>query len=268
MSMLPDFEMINYTFGENDATIVPIFDVHLGAAEFMEKEWMSFLEMVEKTPNMYLVLGGDLINNNIRSSVADIWKEQMSPSAQKKLMAQMLEPVKDRILCSVTGNHERRSSRDADDDPCYDIMCKLDIEDRHRENIAFVTIRMGKQVRDNGVRSWGEERPVYNLVVTHGSGGGIYTGTAVLRAERYGYTIDGADLLIVGHSHKPFTTQPGKIVIDSRNNKVSVKPFKVVNATSWLDYSPYAAQKMMLPTTHCLHTITLCGNHKEMIVTM
>ena len=76
------------------------------------------------------------------------------------------------------------------------------------------------------------------------------------------------DALIVGHTHKPFTTQPGKIKIDPFNNKVSIKPFKVISATSWLGFGGYAAQKMLLPTSHCMQTITLKGSHKEMIVTM
>jgi predicted phosphodiesterase len=72
-------------------------------------------------------------------------------------------------------------------------------------------------------------RPTYNLVVTHGAGGGILTGGAVNRGERFGYVIDGMDALIVGHTHKPFTTQPGKIKIDPHNNLVTIKPFKVIS---------------------------------------
>ena len=94
------------------------------------------------------------------------------------------------------------------------------------------------------------------------------TGSAVNRAERYGYALDGADVLVLGHSHRPYTTQPGKIKIDLQNNKVSIKPFKVVSSTSWLEYGGYAAQKLLLPTTHCLNKIVLHGDHKEITVTM
>ena len=83
-----------------------------------------------------------------------------------------------------------------------------------------------------------------------------------------GYAVDGIDAIIFGHTHRPFTTVPGKIFFDTRNNKVSVKPFKVINMSSWLDYTEYAMQKMLTPTVHNLHTITLKGNKKEMVVTM
>lgn len=265
--MLPDFELITHRF-DNDITIIPIADVHLGAAEHMEKEWCAFLEMVQKTPNVYITLGGDLLNNATKNSLSNVYDEVIRPSTAKRMMADMLAPIKDRIICSVTGNHERRSSRDVDQDPMYDIMCKLDLEHLWRENIAFVKIQLGRQENESGTRTGGYQRPSYNLVVTHGSGGGIYTGTAVLRGERFGYVIDNLDLLVLAHTHKPFTTQPGKIVIDPRNNKVTVKPFKVITATSWLEYGGYAMQKMLLPSTHCLHTIQLSSTHKELVVTM
>jgi len=261
--MLPDFEMITYQFPEReDITIIPISDVHLGAKEFMEDEFESFIKSIANKPNVYLTLGGDLINNGTRTSVSNIFEEQMRPSAQKKLMAAYLAPVREKILCAVCGNHERRSGKDADDDPMYDIMCKLDIEDRYRENIAFVKIQMGDLNGD------GKYNPTYSLVVTHGFGGGIYTGGAVNRGERFGYVIDGMDALITGHTHKPFVTQPAKIFIDKHNNRVTVKPFKVITSTSWLNYGGYAAQKQLLPASHALQTITLKGKTKEIIVTM
>lgn len=264
--MLNDFEMIVHDLGDNDITIIPISDVHLGAAEHMTRAWEEFVMKVTASPNVYLTLGGDLVNNNIRSAVGDIFKETMSPSEQKKVMAKMLEPLRDRLLCSVTGNHERRSRKDADDDPSYDIMAKLDLEHLHRENVAFVKIQLGEKVKENGVRTAAKDRPTYNLCVTHGAGGGIYTGTAVLRAERFGYVVDNMDILIVGHTHKAFNTQPGKIVIDPRNNKVSIKPFRVISCTSWMEWGGYAAQKMLLPTSHMRQSIILSAHQKEIEV--
>ena len=266
---LPDFEMIQHQFlGGHDITIVPISDVHLGSPGCMEQEFISFIKAVKDTPNMYLVLGGDLIDNGTRSSVTNPFRATMPPSQQKKEMANILSDVRDRILCFVPGNHERRSGKDADDDPCYDIAAKLDLEHLYRENIAFVKIQLGKKERENGTITEGSKRPSYMLVVTHGAGGGILTGGAVNRGERFGYVIDGMDALIVGHTHKPFTTQPGKIKIDPHNNLVTIKPFKVISSTSWLEYSGYAARGMMMPSTHCLQTLTLRGDKKEIVVTM
>ncbi len=267
--MLGDFELITHDLtGGHDVTIIPISDVHLGAAECMEQEFIEFIDRVRQTENVYLTLGGDLLNNATKSSVSNIYDEVYRPSTAKRMMANILEPVRDRILCAVGGNHERRSSKDVDDDITYDIMAKLDIENLYRENVAFLKIQMGRETDANGNRSRGKLRPTYCIAVTHGSGGGVLTGAGVNRNERFGYALDNVDALIVGHTHKPYTTQPGKVYVDLNNNKVSVKPFKVISSTSWLSFGGYAAQKMLLPSTHCLQTLLLRGDKKEMIVTM
>lgn len=265
--MLPDFELINHKF-DSDITIIPIADVHLGSPQCMEQDFIEFIDTVKKRPDVYLILGGDLIDNGTRSSVTSPFHATMPPSVQKREMANILEPVKDKILCIIPGNHERRSRKEVDDDPCLDIACMLDIGHLYRENLAFLHLQLGEQLTSGGARKPGRARPSYNIVVVHGNGGGILTGGAVNRAENFGYVIDGMDALILGHTHKPFTTQPGKILIDAHNNNVSFKPFKVISMTSWLQYGGYAARGMLRPTTHCLQTITLRGNRKEMIVTM
>ena len=268
-STLPDFELINHRFDHNrDITIIPIADVHLGSPQCMEQEFISFIDSIRKQPDTYVILGGDLIENVTRSSIGSPFHQVMPPSVQKREMANILKPIADRILCIVPGNHEARSERDADDCPCLDIACMLDLSHLYRENIAFLHLQLGEQTNRTGTRKASFQRHSYNLVVMHGSVGGIYTGSAVNKSENFGYIVDGMDALIVGHTHKPFTTQPGKILIDARNNQVSIKPFKVISMTSWLKYGGYAARGMMRPTTHCLQTITLRGNRKEMIVTM
>lgn len=258
-----DFDMIVHKFPENnDLHLHFIADVHLGAQEHMTREWENFCSTILDDPNAYIILGGDLINNATRNSVSNVFDETMRPREQKRVMAEMLQPLRERIICAVPGNHEGRSGKDADDDPMYDILCKLDLEELWRENIAFVKVQIGLPEKD------GKKNPTYMLVVMHGAGGGIYTGAAVNRNERFGYVLDGADALLVGHSHKPFVTQPGKIYIDKYNNQVSIKPFKVITATSWLNYGGYAAKKMLLPASHAPQVITLFGRRKEIKVTM
>ena len=261
--MLRDFEMIVHEFPvRSDVHLHFIADVHLGAQEHMEREWADFCDHLLEDPSAYVILGGDLINNATRNSVSNVFDEVMRPREQKRVMMEMLAPLKNRILCAVPGNHEGRSGKDADNDPMYDIMCKLDLEDLYRENMAFVKVRIGKKENN------GEANPTYMLAIMHGTGGGMLPGATINRNERMGYAIDGADALLVGHSHKPMVSQPGKIIIDKRNEQVSIKPFKVIVASSWLSYGGYAARKMLLPSTHAPQVITLHGNKKKITVTM
>lgn len=239
--MLNDFEMVVHEF-DNAIRIIPISDVHFGALEHMGREWLSFCEMVEQMPNTYIILGGDLINNNVRTcAFVNPFDELVRPREQKKRMVEFLTPIKDRILCAVSGNHEARSMKDDDIDITYDIMAKLDIEHLYRPNMCFMKVSLGHRNDDN--------TPIqsYTFAVTHGAGGGIYTGATVNRNERFGNVIEGLDCMIVGHTHKGTVTKPSKIVIDRKNNKVSMNHYTVVSMTSWLNYGGYAMKKMLLP---------------------
>lgn len=239
--MLKEFDMITHEFNK-PITIFPISDVHYGALEHLNKEWLDFCKMVEQTPDAYVILGGDLVNNNVRTcGFINPYDELVRPREQKHRMVEFLEPIKDRILCAVSGNHEARSMKDDDIDITYDIMEKLDIEDLYRTNMAFMKVSLGHRKDDS--------TPIqsYTFAVTHGAGGGIYTGATVNRNERFGNVIEGLDCLIVGHTHKGTVSKPSKIVIDRKNNKVSMSHYTVISMVSWLNYGGYAMQKMLLP---------------------
>lgn len=238
--MLSDFEMIKHEFNQH-ITVIPISDVHYGALEHLQKEWLDFCKMVEQSPNTYIILGGDLINNNVRTcGFINPYDELVRPREQKKKMVEFLEPIKDRVLCAVSGNHEARSMKDDDVDITYDIMAKLDIEDLYRPNLAFMKVSLGRRGDNSPIQS-------FTFAITHGAGGGIYTGATVNRNERFGNVIEGLDCLIVGHTHKGTISKPSKIVIDRKNDKVSMSYYTVVSMVSWLNYGGYAMKKMLLP---------------------
>lgn len=252
--------MIVHEF-KDDITVIPISDVHLGALEHNKSAWKQFCKMVEETPNMYVILGGDLINNSTRCSVANPFDEVIRPREQKVKMVEHLKPIKNKILCAVSGNHERRSLKESDIDLTYDIMARLSIEDLYRENMAFMKLCIGENEgykKTNHVKY----RTSFTFGVTHGAGGGIYTGATVNRNERFGNVIEGLDCLIVGHTHKGTVTKPSKIVVDSNHKTVSLKSYTVISSVSWLNYGGYAMQKMLLPAEVCNpQKILLGGNN-------
>lgn len=247
---------------QTDIKIIPIFDVHIGASEFCEQEFLEYLGKYKDDPNAYFVIGGDLVNNSIKSSVANPFEETMRPSEQKRYACKLLEPIKDRIICAVSGNHEERSRKETDDDIIYDICAKLDIEDRYREDIAFCMVRipqLDQPSRKN--RSY-----CYSMVVTHGNGGGATIGGSLNRLEKFGAVIENCDLLISGHTHRPATFQSARIKIDTRNKNLIREQFTIVQASSWLDYGGYSAKKMLLPTARTSQEILLDSTDKKVRV--
>lgn len=244
--MLSDFDLISHSF-DTEIKIAPIADVHLGAIECAEDRWAEFQRRV-LAQNLYIILAGDLLDNGTKNtSFVNPFDQKYRPREAKKLMVEYLEGIKDRLLVAVSGNHERRT-RDVNQDLTYDILTKLDKEDIYRENVAFMRVGVGRRNGGKYGKRENSSANTYVFAVTHGTGGGIYTGASVNRDERWGNVIEGIDCVVTGHVHKGFISKPSKIVVDAHNGRVSMKHYVVVSCVSWLNYGGYAAQKMLLPS--------------------
>lgn len=254
-----DFEPMIHQF-DRDIKIYPVADLHVGSAEFQEKRWDAFRKQLLSEPESYITINGDMMNNSTRSAVSNGFDDTMRPRDQKRWLADQLADIKHRILCVVGGNHEFRSGKDADDAPLYDVCAKLDIEDKYRENAAFLILRFGDKEAN------GQRNPTYTMCVIHSTGGGIYTGAAVNRNERFAMMIDGLDILITAHVHKGIVTKPQKIVIDAQNKRVSTKDFTVISSTAWMDYGGYALRKMLTPASGSIQTLLLSRGCKNVSV--
>lgn len=224
----------------------------------MNEAWLKFCEYIVDEKDTYIVLVGDLLNNGVKDSVTNVYKEVYMPSEAKRIMIGMLKPIANagKILAVTSGNHERRNAA-YDNDITYDICTCLDIEHLYRENACFMKLQFG-DVKGHGIKN-----PTYTLCVTHGSGGGSMYGGTVNRKVNFAYTVDGLDALITGHDHKPFDVFPAKIKIDPHNNRITTKPFIVVSASSWLDYGDYALRGMLRPAAKIGQTIMLHRNTKQ-----
>lgn len=246
--------IIDFPKGQ-DVHIKPLGDLHIGSRQFDEKRWNTWKESIG---NKKIVIVGDLINNGIKSSVSSTYEETMMPSAQKEWLYKELEPFADNIICGVGGNHEKRSKREVDMDPLYDVFCRLKIEDRYRQSMAFCFLRIGGANQNAG---W-KYRPSYCMLVTHGNGGGQLIGSGLNRVERYGNVIEGLDLMITGHTHKPAMFPSGKLIMDPRNKVVLQRQFVSVVCSSMMEYGGYPMDKMLGPTGHADQEIILSGYMK------
>jgi len=257
--MLNDLIPIIVGLPEEDVHIRPLGDLHIGSKQFNTKRWEEWKKSItEKTK---IVIVGDLIDNGIKSSVSSTYEQTMMPGAQKEWLYKELEPFADNIICGVGGNHEKRSKRETDTDPLYDVFCRLKIEDRYRPNMAFVFLRVNE-----GYRGISVKRPSYVMLVTHGTGGGMYIGSGANRVERYGAIIEGLDLMITGHTHKPMSFPSGKLIVDPRNNQVLERQFVSVVCSSMMDYGGYPLEKMLSPTGKTQQEIVLSSHGKRITV--
>jgi predicted phosphodiesterase len=245
-----DFKMLTYSF-PNEIVIKPVADIHYGSVHCNVEQWKQFVQQVLTEPNTYLIIDGDMIDNQTKNS-HEPFSNTVRPRDQKTWLVEQLRPLvkAGKILAVTGGNHESKKDNVADDtNIIYDVCFNLGIEDRYRENMCFVKIQIGDR------NDW--NRQTYTFGVTHGRGGGTLTGSAVNKNERFAYVFEGLDFLITAHTHKPVVSKPQKIVIDTKNNKITEKSFFVITTSSWLKYGGYALRGQMTPASYMEQDIVL-----------
>lgn len=226
--MLDDFTPIVHRLDGRTVKVWAIADVHIGAKECDLAGFKRHMARIAGDPDSYIVLVGDMLNNGLKDSLTNVYEEVLPPHAQIEKCAELLEPVKDRILGAVGGNHEARTKRAVDLDPMYAVMCILGKQELYRQNMAFIRVCLTRgRTKDN-----------HTLLLIHGKSE---------RAKRnFAYSLEGVDAVISGHTHNGIVEKPARIVFTG-GNRVVIKPLVSVTATSWLDYGGYAAAAMYRP---------------------
>lgn len=237
-------------------TLYPISDVHLGAAECMEKEFYQYVKAIAVDDTAAVILAGDLCNNGIKSSVTNVYDEVYSPREQKHMMADMLRPIKEKIICAVRGNHCYRTTRETSIDIMEDICRELAIEDVYAQDMGFLKISLGRKIENS-------KPATYMFCVAHGAGGGQLLGSGANKPDAFQMAVEGVDGIITGHTHKPMKVPSGRFVFDARNNVVKRENTLIFVCTSWLAPGGYPEQKLLKPVAFKPDTIVLSGERKE-----
>jgi predicted phosphodiesterase len=235
--------------------IYPLMDLHIGDKKTDTVLFHKFIQHILEQPNRYITIQGDLMNNATKSSVSNVYEETMNPQEQKKWLIHELKCVRDRILCVVPGNHEHRSTKDVDNHPLEDVAIGLDIDELYRPDGAFIKVSFGKKTVNS-------KRAAYNLCCIHGSGGGAKSGGAVNRVEDFLYSIEGVDILVMGHVHKKLAGKPSRLCFDSYNNVLRQRDTLWVIAAPWQNFGGYSMRKMLRPSPKGKTPIILYGKEK------
>lgn len=224
-------------------------DIHNGSAEFDEKRWEMFEELLKK-PNAYVIFAGDQMEYATRSSKSDVYTQKMPPSQQKIWWIEHLYKYRDKIICLTDGNHEyNRGTKDADCYPIYDIATAIGIPERYRSEAAFVDIGIG-----NGGHGKGKQVH-YVFRVQHQAKNNVNFGTAD--------GIEGIDVFVSGHTHKPMDKPLGKLVYDSKNKSVSQKDVENIVCGHFLRFGGYGERGGYRPTATKLYSVILSGKKKD-----
>jgi predicted MPP superfamily phosphohydrolase len=237
----------------------PMADLHIGDNNSDFKLIMERIDYIKKTPNAYCVLGGDLMDAAIASSIGDTYGANLQPMEQLKQCVKIFDPIKDKILCVLPGNHENRVYK-TDGIDLTEIMCaQLGIPEKYSPTTALLFIRFGKQ-RHGGSTG----RPfLYTAYVTHGSGGGRKEGGKVNRLADLASIVD-ADIYIHAHTHLPLVFKESFFRVSGGNSSVALVDKLFVNTAASLNYGGYGDKQGFKPASKSSPVIYLDGLKHDM----
>lgn len=233
-------------------------DEHLGDSLSNMKYLLERIDYVAKTPNAYCVLGGDLMDMAIASSIGDVYSQEFSPMQQLKECVKIFAPVAPKVLCALNGNHERRQYKTNGIDMTY-LMCKeLGIEDKYTPDTGLLFIRFGK----NEMQGHHGRRICYTVYLTHGSGGGKKEGGKLQRVADLACIAD-ADIYIHNHIHLPAAFRRQFYRVDTANSAAALVDKLFVSSAGNLHYGGYGDIGGFTPASMRSPVIFFDGRRKK-----
>lgn len=245
----------NLPFAEQ-IEIHPMSDLHIGDRHCDYKSILERIEYIKNTPNCYCILDGDLMDMAVSTSIGDTYGASIQPMEQLKHCVRLFEPIKDKILAVLPGNHEHRIYK-TDGLDITELMCsQLGIMDRFSSTTALVFVRFGKTKERN--------RPqLYTIYVTHGTGGGRKEGGKINRLADLSAIVD-ADVYVMGHTHLPVVMKESYFRVSGSNSSVALVDKLFVNTAASLDYGGYGDAQGYKPASKKSPVIYLNGLKREM----
>lgn len=235
--------------------IHPMADLHIGDPQSDFKSILERIEHIKKTPNAYCILDGDLMDTAIASSIGDTYSANLQPMEQLKQCVKIFDPIKDKILGVLPGNHEGRVYK-TDGLDITELMCsQLGIPEKYSPTTALLFIRFGNTSRN---------RPqLYTAYVTHGSGGGRREGGKANRLADLAAIVD-ADIYIHAHTHLPLVFKESFFRVSGGNSSVAQVDKLFVNTAASLNYGGYGDKQGYKPASKSSPVIYLDGLKRNM----
>lgn len=239
----------------------PIADLHIGESNCNMGKIKNRIQRIAETPNAYVLLAGDLINNAVKTSISDTYSETMSPMDQLQTVCTLLNPIADRVLCACPGNHCERTYRQDGIDIMRLISRELGFENRYRPDFAYLFISFGLKSR----RAAEGRKQSYTVYVNHGSGGGRKIGGKANRLNDLSMICD-ADIFCIGHTHTPIVFKDSFIRSVGCSSGIELVERVYVNTSAALDYGGYSARQSYQPVSTSAPVIVLSGTERKIDV--
>lgn len=218
-------------------TIAPLYDLHIGNPLHDSEYLQSCVEFIRSQKYVISFLGGDVIENNTPGGAGSVYEQIGSPEEQLEEAIQVLSPIANKMMFSLLGNHEKRTSREVGID-VGKIIAKLLHLPYNRGYVLIILKWKGLN---------------YRILAHHGAGGGTTAAGRINTLKRLSLTVQGCDLYFMGHLHNSTTLElDAQMVINDDGKIVNRQGFAIVcpsfmRADGGVGYNAEAMRSLSVP---------------------
>ena len=214
---LPDFK--------GKLIIAPLFDIHYGHQTHNFQKFMSYVNWIKNTPNVYAVLGGDVMENAIDDGRGMMYDQEHPPMTQLDRVTEILSTIAHKILVSTPGNHEARTEKKTGIDVAQVLADRLEV--------PYFNGPVSMSVMANGFK--------WAFYIFHGFGNSQTKGGKMNVAARPKGWTGHVHFFLSGHTHDCIAESETAIIEDPINCRLLfVKQWTVVSQAVLGWYGSYA----------------------------
>jgi len=240
---------LNSTTRSAEFKLYVLGDVHIGALNCAEKEFRRLVGIIDKDPTARWIGGGDYCDAVILGDVKrfDVntlpnWMLRGNPKtikerigdilfAQRNRFCKFVEPIRDKCLGLIEGNHEYSIFKYHNRDHMNMLCDRLEVD--NLTDCSFIRLKFRRRTAVNTKKGHGEKTMTATVFICHGHGGGRTPGTEPNRLYRLAADKD-ADVVLTGHSHTFCILPPTPVLWVPRSGQLPEDSFvKEKHAANW-----------------------------------
>lgn len=227
--------LINLPNFKGNLEIALLFDVHYGHSAHRHDKFLSYIKWIKDTPNVYAIIGGDLMENAIDDGRGMTYDQDKNPSTQLNDMMRLLAPIAHKILFATPGNHEERTFKKTG----IDVMKVM----AERLNVPYFSGAVIASLVANGHK--------WTMYAFHGHGNSQTKGGKMNMASKARKFTGTVHFFVSGHVHDRVCESETSIIEDPVNCRLNYLQQWTVIAPSFLGWeNTYAYRAGYPPPAH------------------
>lgn len=239
---------------QNEVELYVIGDTHIGSSQFNEPLLLDLIGHILEQDNRYVILNGDIVDCTFKDSKGNVYENEMTPQVALSYASKTLAPLKDRVLCTLGGNHDDdRSMRLVGISFAQQLAVLIGVPDKYSPDSVLLDLAIKDGIQGRKANS------NFTIFVNHGNnGGGGTSGSKANSLERMALVFPNADIYIHNHTHFPMTFKDNYAYYESMKRIVTTRERMFVNGNAFMNYfNGYGEKRLYKPQSQSIPVIKL-----------